>query len=207
MSSHLQGTGGAPPANDIDLPSTLPPGGTFETNAWRVHRYRDLVAVTHLVNAGARGKKCLEVTVGTSFGRDLDLLDVLTKYLVELVADGPQPETVVAIVRDAPLLSSAFEVTVAEKRGVDVERGAIKVDSDLVKAHFSTTEFRITVTALHRTEHGTIRQDSHLYNGDKRSVPKAYQWARANVARIGSMIRSEIYSGLREAGVRVSTWG
>src|SRR5690242_9783340 len=176
MSKRLDGSGGAPPANDIDLPSTLPPGGTFETSSWRVHRYRDLVAVTHLVNAGARGKKCLEVTVGTSYGRDLDLLDVLTRYFVELVAEGPKPETVMAIARDAPLLSPALEVTVAEKRGVDVERGAVKVDSDLVKAHFSTTEFRITVTALHHGKHGTIRQDSHLYNADKRSVPKAYQW-------------------------------
>jgi hypothetical protein len=207
MNSHLHGSGGAPPANDIVLPSHLPPGGTFETNAWRVHRYADSVTVTHLLNAGARGKKCLEVTVGTSYGRDLDLLDVLTKYLVELVAEGPQPETVVSITRDAPLLSSAFEVTVAHRRGVDVELGAVKIDSDLVKGHFSMVEFRVTVTALHRTEHGTIRQDSHLYNADKRSVPKAYRWARANAARIGSMTRSEIYNNLREAGARVSTWG
>lgn len=207
MSRTTPVTGGALPANDIEVPSTLPPGGSFETEHWRMHRYMSSVRLTHLVNAGVRGKKCMEIAIVASYHQDLDRLDLLVAGLLHAMVLDPQPETMAALAKDASLLSPALETFVSELRGIDVETGVIKIESDLVRGQFSMKEFQVTVTALIRTEHGSFRQDSHLYNADKRSVPKAYQWARANAAQIGSMTRSEIYSGLRDAGVKVRTWG
>ena len=75
MRSPREGSGGAPPANDIDLPSHLPPGGTFETDSWRVHRYRDLVEITHglaegdpVVTAGAFHLK--SILIGKDLGEE-----------------------------------------------------------------------------------------------------------------------------------------
>ncbi len=194
-------------ANDTEAPSNLPVGGTFETSSWRIHRFSDSVRITHILHAGARGKKCLEITIRTSYGRDLDLLDLLVSHMLQVVLGDPQPATLAAVARDAPLLSSAFETTVSELRGVDVESHVVKVESELVHAHFSAREFRITVTAVIPHKQGTVRQDSHLYNRDIRSAAKAYEWARANAARMGTMTRSEIYTALRDAGARVNTWG
>lgn len=207
MSSFSPATGTGAPANDIEIPSSLPSGGSFETASWRIHRYAGSVRLTHLVNAGVRGKKCTEIAVVASHHQDLDRLDMVVSFLLHSMLFDPRAETLAAMAKDAALLSPALETFVSEVRGIDVETGIIKIESDLVRGQFSMKEFQITVTALIRTEHGSFRQDSHLYNADKRSVPKAYQWARAHAAEIGSMTRSEIYSGLRDAGVKVRTWG
>lgn len=207
MKPAVSTSGDAAPANDTDAPANLPVGGTFETNTWRVHRFADSVRFTHLANAGVRGKKCMEIAITTSNGRDLEALDLLVAALLECVALDPSPETFAALAKDAPLVAESLSTHVSMIRGVDVELGVIKIDSDLVRGRFSTTEFSVTVTAIHSSpKGGGFRQDSHLYNADKRSVPKAYRWARENAARIGSMTRSQIYEELRNVGVRVSTW-
>lgn len=196
-----------PAANDTDAPTHLPVGGTFETKLWRIHRYSDSVRMTHLLHAGVRGKKCLEITVRTTYGQGRDVLDQLVSHLLGVVVDDPSAETLAAIARDAPLMSSLLQTTVAERRGVDVETHVIRIDSDLVQAHFSPQEFRITVTEVHGGPRGAFRQDTHLYNRDKRSAAIGYAFARANAARIATMTRTEIYTALREAGARVDTWG
>lgn len=195
------------PANDTDLPANLPVGRTFDNGTWRMHRFADSIRMVHLIHAGKRGKRCTEITIVAKYRRDLDLFDLLVAHLVAVVADNPSAEALAALARDAPLMSSAFETTVAEVRGVDVELGMIQIETELVRAHFSPIEFRVTVTALHETEHGTTKQDSHLYNADRRSAAKAYHWARTHAAAIGSMTRAEIYTALRDAGVRVNLWG
>lgn len=207
MKPPVEGPSGAAPANDIDVPANLPVGGTFETNTWRVHRFSDSACFTHLVNAGVRGKKCMEISIRASYGRDLEALDLLVAGLLECVALDPSPETLEALAKDAPLVAESLSTSVSLLKGVDVETGIVKIDSDLVRARFGTTEFSATVTAVHSSPNGgSFRQDSHLYNGDKRTVLKAYRWARENAPRIGSMTRNEIYRELRNAGVRVSTW-
>lgn len=149
----------------------------------------------------------MEVTILASYGRDLEALDLLVAGLLECVALDPAPETLAALAKDAPLVAESLRTTVSHLKGVDVETGTIKIDSDLVRARFCTTEFSVTVTAIHSSpKGGSFRQDSHLYNADKRTVRKAYQWARENAARIGSMTRTDIYRELSNAGVRVSTW-
>jgi hypothetical protein len=200
-------TGTGVPANDIDVPSTLPPGGSFETANWRMHRYASSVRITHLVNAGVRGKQCLEIAIVARYHQDLDRFEVLVPWLLHTMVLHPTPETMVALAKDASLTSPELETHISEVRGVDVETGVIKIEGELVWGAFSMKEFQVTVTALIGNERGSFRQDSHLYNADKRSVPKAYQWARANAARIPAMTRSEIYQGLKDAGVKVRTWG
>ena len=195
------------PANDTSAPSSLPVGRTFDNGTWRMHRFTDSIRVVHLVNAGKPGKRCTEITIVARYGQDLDLFELLSSHLVGVVADNPSAEALSALAKDAPLMSSAFETTVAELRGVEVEIGFVRVTSDLVQAYFSPIEFRVTVTALVQTEKGTVRQDSHLYNADRRSAAKAYRWAKAHEDSIGTMTRSEIYTALRDAGVRVNLWG
>ncbi|MEZ4298423.1 MAG: hypothetical protein R3B70_25960 [Polyangiaceae bacterium] len=209
MTRAPKGLGGDPPApaNDTSFPSSLPVGGTFENSEWRVHRYSDSVVFTHLANAGVRGKKCMEIHVRAKYGEGLDRLDLFVSGLLEYMALGATPTALASLAKDAPLLSASLETVVSELRGVDVEMAILKIETDLVKARFSSTEFSITVTALMSNKHGAFRQDSHLYNADKRSVPKAYRWARENAERIGHMTRQDIYSGLVAAGARVSTWG
>lgn len=193
-------------ANDTEVPSTLEVGEEFATNHWRIHRYRGSVTATHLENAGKRGKKCLVISVGTEGGAEAEL-DLFVGYLLQVIVDNPRPETLAAVAKDANLVSRKLRTTVGEKRGVDVETEAIRVDADLVKAHFAAGEFRITVTAMMGGPKGPFRQDSHMYNADRKSAKAAYAWAQKNAARIGSMTRHELYAALREAGARVSTWG
>lgn len=50
--------------NQPSYPTRIDIGETFETPTWRVHRYAISVCVTHLVNAGKRGKTCERFTIG-----------------------------------------------------------------------------------------------------------------------------------------------
>ncbi len=84
----------------------------------------------------------------------------------------------------------------------------IRIHTEHVRAMFSPQEWRVTTTDVFTRQNGsTFKQDSHMYNGDKRSAPKAYAWARGNAARLPKMTRAQIYKELTAAGAKVDSHG
>src|SRR5688500_11307507 len=94
-------------------------GNTFESNTWRIHRYRDSLRITSLLGAGKRGKRC-EV-----FGvYDLDYMEADTCGTVveEVLKAGKAAVSVEAmrnLVNSFALLNDC-KVGERSERGVDV---------------------------------------------------------------------------------------
>lgn len=192
------------PANDTRL---LPIGRSVETPAWRVHRYSSNVEVTALANAGRRGKACPRWTVSVPVFVDGAELDAIADHLAAAALAGVSLETMGALCLDAPLSCPRATVTTSSPRGIEVdEPGGVRVDSPTVRGVFSTTEWQLTFTAGIEVRGGTARHDSHLY-GDRRTARKALAWARENLDRLPGMTRSEVFTALSAAGVRVDSHG
>lgn len=83
----------------------------------------------------------------------------------------------------------------------------VRIDTPNVRAYFDRKEWRVTTVAVFGEGKTSFAHDSHMYNGDKRSAPKAYAWARENASRIATMTRQQIYNGLRAAGAKIDTHG
>ncbi len=84
----------------------------------------------------------------------------------------------------------------------------IRIHTEKMRATFSPKEWRVTTTEVFTRQNGSVfKQDSHMYNGDKRSVPKAYAWARENAARLPGMTRAQLYKELTAAGAKVDSHG
>jgi hypothetical protein len=69
----------------------LPMGKTFQNENVRIHRFREVLKVTDLTNAGKRGKSCTEVTMQftADFEGDRDeFLDAFTDMLMEASREG-----------------------------------------------------------------------------------------------------------------------
>lgn len=84
----------------------------------------------------------------------------------------------------------------------------IRIHTEHLRATFSPKDWRVTTTDVFTRPNGsTFKQDSHMYNGDKRSIPRAYAWARENAAKLPGMTRTQIYKALTAAGVKVDSHG
>lgn len=194
-------------ANDTTETTTILRGTTLESNAWRAHRFANLIRVTSLVNAGKRGKLCEEFTaIVSGYGSDDEQLDSIAPGIAWAVLSNVSVESMRALLADTAL--AGFKFLESSPRGVDVpKRSEIRVEADLVRARFGETELLATFTAVHSAPSGeSFRQDTIVGSQNRKDAAKAYQWAQSldNRKRLVNMTVSAFRSEMSAIGVRIS---
>lgn len=181
------------PANDT---SALPVGTTYETATWRAHRYADSLRLTHVVNAGKRGKSCAELTLIGQW------IEGAVPFIVDAMRGDVSPEAMGTALVDAA--GDGLRVHRADLRGVDVILAPVMVLTDDVDAYFSPRRcsFRFTCD-MPRPSGGTFREGTTAYTHKVRDAGKAYQWALANRTRIAGMDLPAFRREMSALGVRL----
>jgi len=165
-------------------------GETFENEFWRVHRFDNAIRVTHLVNAGKRGKKCVEFIVINSKSPESQAL-----------------EFVMLAKRGSDFNRMKKAVDEAKEVGADVDDRFLK-GVDVKPGNFQ----KLFV----RGAHVTIEADYDSYsvqdiNDDdneptciargKKSVYLFYRWVKDNARAIAAMTMSQVQEAMTEAGI------
>lgn len=174
----------------------------------RIHRYRDSVRVTDLVNAGKRGKKCMEAVL-----YDLDMLrdeqaeNDLETMLAHLV-DSPTYEAARNRMRGFVVAVEMFasvgikpKLSERELRGVDV------VPAGFSPIVVETDNFRLESeldTFIIRDKTDRFNQPTCIpaARGGKEDVKAVYRWVKENRARVEQMTYGDILRAFTAEGIR-----
>lgn len=192
-------------ANDTAEQTTIARGTTYESAAWRAHRYADSFRITSLVNAGKRGKSCEVFSVYVSGVSAEDRMEDIAPAIFFAVRECVSVETMRAVLADAVLSGLVFEERSA--RGVDIPRGpAIEVVTELVDCRFTETEALCRFSFWLGGKPGGMKQDTLVGTQNRKDAGKAYQWAQnhANRSRLPGMTLSTFRAEMSAIGVRLS---
>lgn len=180
------------PANDS--PAILHVGQTTIVGGWRIHRFASVLRATELANAGKRGKRCAEWTVGDHSARCAPF-ESMALEMIAAARRGHMTRTM-GEMRDA-----GFTVESQELRGVDVVpvHEAVRivgmhvvVDADLDGFTVRNADDPINeTTAMGRTKSATRR---------------FYAWASANREALRGMLFGDVYEACRGQGIELHTW-
>lgn len=167
-------------------------GRTFQNEIVRIHRYRDMLQVTDLTNAGKRGKQCVEMTVQPSYSFKGDRDAWLDRISNEFVDRAPRGlKSMKAFIKDL-LVDFPGEISLEERtlKGITVEPyGEVfefeipQSDGNIVQVRSSPIDFSV----VHRGKltHPTTGKDmgfqDTLYYPDKRKDAAVfYAWMKDN---------------------------
>lgn len=175
----------------------------------RIHRYEGSVVVTDLVNAGKRGKKCMEARLwDIDMIRDAEVKRDLEGLLSHL-ADSPTYQVAVNRIRGFVTAVEMFHKDLGmppkfderELRGVDV------TPAGFAPIVLETREFSL------RSDYNdfVIRSNTDKYNlptcipasrGGKEDIKVFYRWVSDNLAAIKRMTYEEVMDGMDKAGIK-----
>jgi len=183
--------------NSID-PSTEDPirlGETKEIGALRIHRYRNCVKVLDTTNAGKRGKKCLEISVGKYDNSWNDIDGGIAGEVYWWATRGASIEEM------ASILDECHTVGRNEYRGVDIDPigAAIEFVSDRLVGKFTATEFSVRDLV-------DPNEETMMNTEGKASAKLALKWATANRDRLESLTLHQMRTAMREAGIKIHSY-
>ncbi len=172
-------------------------GRTFNVGSVRIHRFRSLITVHDLTNAGQRGKKVkvLSISLGAGSQQDAEIwFDTLAKAIVHQDTYQGVKGLVQSLKKDDPYV--AWDER--EERGIDVEptgsKITLKTNTDLV-IESAPNDFRVlNHQPLIDRETSKIYgyQDTNYYTRDKKSAAAFFTWIQANLSRVNVMTMNEL---------------
>ena len=193
---------------------TLEVGRTMVTpRGIKIHRFVGLIEVTDLTNAGKRGKTVRslrlhshshnESVIGSVFGQAVrDILPLSYDEAKRMLA------------RVAETSGGMVTLTEAEKRGVDVEPAATKIDlrhedaaGTILTIEASPNDFhvrhsRLLVPRVGPKKDHELRDDMGYWPAKKKDAQKFYAWAVGHLSAIEKMSIGEIKDEWRRLGVQ-----
>jgi len=173
----------------------MQPGDTIETSTWRVWRGALAIRVTHIVNAGKRGKRCAEYTLYLEgCGSDSALGPIADIVRAKAIREVEPAEMLVVMTM---CKSNAIGLQVAELRGVDVQKPGEKIEfvTKALRVRASSQGFAIT----NMTD---VANEETMIQVDRSGPPKFLAWVKANLDAIHAMTFADVRDALRSIGVR-----
>jgi len=176
------------------MQNTMTPGDTIETSTWRVWRGALSIRVTHITNAGKRGKRCAEYTLYLEGCGSDSALDPITDIVRAKAEREVEPaEMLVAMTM---CKSNGIGLQVSELRGVDVTKPGDKIEiiGRSVKVRASSQGFAIA----NRLD---VMNEETMIQVDRTGPAKVLAWVKANVKTLESMTFAEVTEALRSMDV------
>lgn len=175
----------------------------------RIHRYSHAVVVTDLVNAGKRGKRCMEARLwDTDMLRSPEVEGDLENILSG-ITDSPTYAAAVNRMRGFVTAVEMFHPEVGippkleerELRGVDVAPSGfspilIETDSISLESDYDT------FTVRDKKDTNNLPTCIPATRGGKEDVKAFYRWVMDNQSAIQRMSYYEVLSGMESAGIR-----
>ncbi len=198
------------------LAKGLEMGKTFQNEKVRVHRYRELLVVTDIRDAGKRGKKCLSFHTSPTYhykGDTQEWLDKISGGLLDFVSSADPYSKMKGFITD---IQKEFpgEVDLEERplKSISVEpfgiRYDLKIPQDDGKSEIwvraNPIDFGVTSHYWHEGPQGKpgFHMDT-LYSPDKRQDASVfYGWLRDNVSKINSFTMDDFRQTWKTLGVR-----
>jgi hypothetical protein len=165
-------------------------GETFENDLWRIHRYVGSIRVTHLLEAGKKGRKCHEFAIQGNVAHES-----LSMEFVMLAKRGA----------DYPRMKKTVEE--AQKTGAQVHESIIKA-IDVKPGNFE----KLVVRGIHIT----VEADYDSYSikdiddenneptciaRGKRSVYQFYRWVKDNMKTLQTMTIGQAMDAMKDVGI------
>ncbi len=170
-------------------------GETFENELWRIHRYREAIRVTHLENAGRRGKQCVEFVIHSNVAGSLQPWESLAMEFMFYAKrkDGlPRMEQAMNEAKEV-----GFDVDKRTLRGVDVSPGGFQ--KLLIRGAFVTIEAdydRYSIEDITDDDN----QPTCIARG-KKSIKQFYRWVKDNAKKLQSMTMHQIMDAMGKENI------
>ncbi len=165
-------------------------GETFENELWRIHRYAHAIRVTHLENAGRRGKQCVEFML---HGRGPQESQAMEFMLYAKRKEG------------LPRMNQAMEE--AKQIGFSVEKQSLKGIS-VKPGNFQKLFVRGAHVTIEADYDGYSIQDINDDDNEptclakgKKSVGQFYRWVKDNGSKLAAMTMHEIMEAMQTEGI------
>lgn len=178
-------------------------GDTWENEHYRIHRFRDVIRVWELTNAGKRGKKvqslalmgsdskhpmeswALEFQMMARRGANWDRMRQVAEEAVE-IGQGPGFHRV--------------EVSYSQERGVDVTPGGfktLKIDGKKVYIEVDHRDF----TVRDKEDQNNLPTCTPAVKGGLKAIPVFYRWVQENEAKIQNMSFRQVEAEMDKLGI------
>jgi len=182
--------------------ATIPIGTTIENGTARIHRYRDVIFIWDLTNAGKRGRRVERLSVEPSYsagGSDQRalLLDKLGEGLKRCTNFEQTTDLIKDYLKENP---NSFSVDSYQEKGVDVYPAGFKE----IKIHTP----RVLVEVGYKDF--TVRNLDDKYNeptcipavsGGLRGIPVFYRWVQEHESAIRNMDYYTILEQMSALGI------
>lgn len=170
-------------------------GETYENATWRVHRYAMAFRVEHLVNAGKKGKKCIQFSAHWPRNPDDAVSEKLGNTLEALAKRNAHANDFEKAFEEAK--PAGLVTDVSWQRGVDVKPGGFQP--------LFIRGIHLTVKADYD---GFVIEDIDDENNEptciakgKKSVQQFFVWARENNKKIQVMTFHDIMNAMDSQGI------
>ncbi len=170
-------------------------GETFENELWRVHRYSHSIRVTHLENAGRRGKKCVEWLVDTDGPKTRGGGESLAMEFMMLAKRKESLQRMAQAMGEA--IAVGYTVHKGDLRGVDIKPGNFQklfVRGALVTIEADYDSYQIRDITDDNNEPTCIAQG-------KKSIAQFYRWVKDNAQKLQSMSMHDIMTAMKQQGI------
>ena len=170
-------------------------GDTIETNGWRIHLGALAIRVTHIVNAGKRGKKCAQFVL---WHRDCFYTGQLDAALVAIRAEaerGAEPAAMRSTMESH--VAGTVSLQVSEERAIDVVRADDKIEIVGV-----CLEVRASSQGFFFQNRLDVHNLETLIQVDRTAPAKVLAWVKANRSALETMPFSWVTASLRSMNVR-----
>lgn len=178
------------------LAKGIPMGDTFQNEKVRIHRYRDLLVVTDLRDAGKRGKTVTELSIRPTYKYEGNLqtwLDRQTEAYMDFVTTANPLGAIASLVKDFQK-EYPGEIDVSERslKAIDVEpfgeRFEFKIPLDnggTLSVRSSPIEFGVKHTSKHKGPKGNeFDMDTLYWPVKKKDAVLFYGWMKENSSKL-----------------------
>lgn len=185
-------------------------GTTVDQGSVRIHRYTDSFAITCLLSAGKRGKRCdtLNLSLTSAYRRDVaEWMDRMAAALATYTTFAD----VLALVTDLyAMYPSDVSMRLGASRGIDVAPMAeVHLTGCTWRLTASSTEFHLVNSVRFNPDAANdgkeLRQDTAHWSRSKKDAAKFHGWLTTNMASVETMTMSDFFAVWRDLGIRFET--
>jgi len=212
-------SGSEPPPPKSGAPIKM--GETWEKGTLRIHRYRDVLKIWDLTNAGKRGKKVELTMVSLTHAYPHDEqagIDGLVRLLTGYRNYGQAIGALRDLMADYP---KSYDASTSQIRGIDVRPSHLKkiriktkpnADGDFMEIDSNGLDWSIISTRMHEGPKGNRFAQDTTYSpaGGKRDLRQGalifHGWLSENESKVARMGIQDLLVILRKLGVKFDSY-
>lgn len=204
-------------------------GKTFESDKWRVHRYRDALSIVHLENAGKRGKTCQAMSLSFRLVQGEALLDSVALDIMQQakknVTLAAMEKTIQGYLEDfkgVGTAGSGFGYDVYTRKGVDVVPagfGPMEITTKNIQLTVKVDGFSVRdmSEAMEREVDDGLGGTKKVVDypnmptcipssAGKKGLASFFRWVKDNESKLKTMKYQQVVDAIKDLGIPYHTY-